>query len=155
MDNIKLYRRRYIPDETVFLKDDEIIYADNDRIVTKWKALKPRSDFAGGMSVCYLKEGYKVSRMTDISGKAVFYYCDIVETVYDEADNSYTFNDLLADVRIYIDGRIEVVDIDELADAFKSGLITAVQLDKALRQLDSLLKILYNNGVDCLLPKKG
>ena len=84
MDNIKLYRRRYIPDETVFLKDDEIIYADNDRIVTKWKALKPRSDFAGGMSVCYLKEGYKVSRMTDISGKAVFYYCDIVETVYDD-----------------------------------------------------------------------
>jgi len=33
--DFKIYRRRFIPDETIFLKDDVIIYADEQRIITK------------------------------------------------------------------------------------------------------------------------
>ena len=155
MDNIKLYRKRYIPNETVFLKDDEIISVDSETIITKWDTLKPRKDFAKGISVYYLKEGYKVSEMINSDNKTVYYYCDIIEPIYNEKDNSYIFNDLLADVKVYSNGKIEVVDLDELAEAFKKGLITSSQLCKALKQLDRLLKIIYSNGIESILPRKG
>ena len=155
MDNIKLYRKRYIPNETVFLKDDEIISADSETIITKWDTLKPRKDFAKGISVYYLKEGYKVSELINSDNKTVYYYCDIIEPIYNEKDNSYIFNDLLADVKVYSNGKIEVVDLDELAEAFKKGLITSSQLCKALKQLDRLLKIIYSNGIESILPRKG
>ena len=155
MDNIKLYRKRYIPNETVFLKDDEIISADGETIITKWDTLKPRKDFAKGISVYYLKEGYKVSEMINSDNKTVYYYCDIIEPIYNEKDNSYIFNDLLADVKVYSNGKIEGVDLDELAEAFKKGLITSSQLCKALKQLDRLLKIIYSNGIESILPRKG
>ncbi len=155
MDNIKLYRKRYIPNETVFLKDDEIISVDSETIITKWDTLKPRKDFAKGISVYYLKEGYKVSELINSDNKTVYYYCDIIEPIYNEKDNSYIFNDLLADVKVYSNGKIEVVDLDELAEAFKKGLITSSQLCKALKQLDRLLKIIYSNGIESILPRKG
>ena len=155
MDNIKLYRKRYIPNETVFLKDDEIISADSETIVTKWDTLKPRKDFAKGISVYYLKNGYKVSKMINNDNKTVYYYCDIIEPVYNEDDNSYVFNDLLADVKVFTDGKIEVVDLDELAEAFENGFITSSQLSKALRQLNDLLNTIYKNGIKSILPKKG
>ena len=154
MDNIKLYRKRYIPNETVFLKDDEIISVDSETIITKWDTLKPRKDFAKGISVYYLKEGYKVSELINSDNKTVYYYCDIIEPIYNEKDNSYIFNDLLADVKVYSNGKIEVVDLDELAEAFKKGLITSSQLCKALKQLDRLLKIIYSNGIKSILPRK-
>ena len=155
MDNIKLYRKRYIPNETVFLKDDEIISADSETIVTKWDTLKPRKDFAKGISVYYLKNGYKVSKMINNDNKTVYYYCDIIEPVYNEDDNSYVFNDLLADVKVFTDGKIEVVDLDELAEAFENGFITSSQLSKELRQLNDLLNTIYKNGIKSILPKKG
>ena len=155
MDNIKLYRKRYIPNETVFLKDDEIISVDSETIITKWDTLKPRKDFAKGISVYYLKEGYKVSELINSDNKTVYYYCDIIEPIYNEKDNSYIFNDLLADVKVYSNSKIEVVDLDELAVAFKKGLITSSQLCKALKQLDRLLKIIYSNGIESILPRKG
>ena len=49
----------------------------------------------------------------------------------DKQNNTYTFNDLLADVIIHKNGQVEVVDLDELADAYKDGLITKSQLDMA------------------------
>ena len=155
MDNIKLYRKRYIPNETIFLKDDEMISADSETIVTKWDTLKPRNDFAKGISVYYLKNGYKVSKMINNDNKTVYYYCDIIEPVYNEDDNSYVFNDLLADVKVFTDGKIEVVDLDELAEAFENGFITSSQLSKALRQLTDLLNTIYKNGIESILPKKG
>ena len=32
----KIYRKRYMPNETVLLKDDEILRLDEDVLVTKW-----------------------------------------------------------------------------------------------------------------------
>ncbi len=155
MDNIKLSRKRYIPNETVFLKDDEIVSSDSETIITKWDTLKPRKDFAKGISVYYLKKGYKVSEMINSDNETAYYYCDIIEPVYNAKNNSYIFNDLLADVKIYKDGRIEVIDLDELAEACEKGLITSSQLSKALRQLNDLLNYIYKNGIESILPKKG
>ena len=73
--------------------------------------------------------------------------------MYDKQNNTYTFNDLLADVIIHKNGQVEIVDLDELADAYKDGLITKSQLDMALRQLDKLLKIIYSKGVKSLISE--
>ena len=43
--NTTLYRKRFIPMETILLKDDNIVFQNEDVIVTKWNALKPREDF--------------------------------------------------------------------------------------------------------------
>ena len=60
MDTIHLYRRRYMPDETVELKDDLILYRDDNILVTKWNILKPRKDIDHGISVYYMKDGFKM-----------------------------------------------------------------------------------------------
>ena len=52
--------------------------------------------------------------------------------------------DLLADVLIYPDGFVKVVDLDELADAEEAGIITKDQLLKSLRTLDRLLGMIYS-----------
>ena len=52
--------------------------------------------------------------------------------------------DLLADVLIYPDGFVKVVDLDELADAEEAGIITKDQLLKSLRTLDKLLGMIYS-----------
>ena len=37
MDKLQIFRKRYIPDECIFLKDDIIIHQDDEHIITKWK----------------------------------------------------------------------------------------------------------------------
>jgi hypothetical protein len=141
----KLYRKRYIPNECVCLKDDEIIYFDEKIILTKWKTLKPRPDFDHGCSCFYLNEGIKISRFFDKIGQFLYYYCDIIETHYNAQENSYVFNDLLADVIIYETGFVEVLDIGEIALAVEEKIITQAQAMQALKTLDKLLNIIYNN----------
>ena len=53
----------------------------------------------------------------------------------------------MADVKIYPDGKVEVVDIDEIADSLDKGIITVESAKKALRQLDSLLRIIYSGKI--------
>ena len=58
----KIYRKRYMPNETVLLKDDEILRLDEDILVTKWNVLHPKTQFSHGVSCYFLKKGYKISK---------------------------------------------------------------------------------------------
>ena len=118
-----LYRKRLIPEECVLLKDDEILVCNEDIIVTRWKALKPKKDLHHGYSCYFLKKGYKVSKLYSPDEKLVYWYCDIVKVVPNEEKNEIVFEDLLLDVVIYEDGHIEVLDADELADALEQKII--------------------------------
>ena len=53
--------------------------------------------------------------------------------------------DLLADVIIMPDGTVKVVDLDELADAFEQGILSASALNAALKHLNRLLSLIYDN----------
>ena len=139
--SVKLYRKRYIPDELICLEEDELIFMDEEVIVTKWKVLKPRCDFMYGSSCYYLKKGFKVSRIYDQNLKLLYHYCDIVRCRED--GNSLIFEDLLADVVVYNDGFVKVLDIGEIASALNDGLITAEHAKEALVRLDELLDIIY------------
>ncbi len=144
MDRVKLYRRRFIPDEKILLKDDIIVSLDEDRLVTRWNVLTKRHDFTHGTSCYFFKQGWKISRFLNDRDELVYWYCDIIEPVFDSEDNSYTLNDLLIDVIIYPDGRVEVVDIDEVAIALRDNIISKELVIKALQRLDSLLKVIYS-----------
>lgn len=139
-----LYRKRLIPDECVELKDDEILLCNEDIIVTKWKALKPRIDLDHGYSCYFLKEGYKVSKFYAADHTLLYYYCDIIRHDYFPEDRKMVFTDLLADVIIYPDGFVKVVDLDEMVPALDSGSLPLDQLKKALLSCSALLTLIYD-----------
>lgn len=145
-----LYRKRIIPAETVLLKDDIILEQCDDHITTKWNTLKPRSDFHHGYSIYYLNEGFKVSKFCKEDGSLKYWYCDIVDYEYDPNKNELLVTDLLADVIIYPDGGVRVVDINELVDALNDNLISLEQLKSSLLKLDKLLSIIYSGQFDKL-----
>ncbi|MBD5530344.1 MAG: DUF402 domain-containing protein [Lachnospiraceae bacterium] len=150
MSELQLYRRRLIPAECILLKDDTIVKQADDLIITSWKTLNPKISFSHGCSCYFLKEGFKISKFYRQDGSLLYWYCDIVEYVHDEQVHTLTVTDLLADVIVYPDGRTKVVDLDELAQAFETGLLTAAQLSAALRQLNHLLTYIYKDKFDQL-----
>ncbi len=136
---MKMYRKRFIPNEIVDISSDEVIRRTKDIIATKWLPIHPRNDVASGESIVYLNEGYKISKFYDKEGKLLYYYCDIIDCSYDQEKDAYTFIDLLVDVKYYPDGKIEYLDFDELQEAYESGLINSSQLLKALNNLNRLV----------------
>ncbi|MBO4266039.1 MAG: DUF402 domain-containing protein [Lachnospiraceae bacterium] len=144
MDKPILYRKRIIPEEIVLLDKDEVLYLDDEHIVTRWNAIKPKKVLHHGCSCYFLKEGFKVSKFYREDGTLMYWYCDIIDYTYDPKDNSYVFTDLLADVLIYPDGKVEVVDVGEIADALTDGTLSIEKMIPALRSLDKLLKIIYS-----------
>ncbi len=145
MSQTQLYRKRIVPEECILLKDDIILYQDTDIIVTKWHALKPKKDLHHGFSCYFLKKGYKISKFYDATDSLLYWYCDIVSHTYNEETDTYIFTDLLADVIVYPDGRVKVVDLDEVADALALNKITSEEAQEALRKLDYLLNIIYRD----------
>ena len=123
--NLKLYRRRYIPAELIHLKDDHILrYEPGSLLITEWKTLKPRKDFARGVSAFFPDKGIKVSKLMDEQGQITRWYCDIGAFHLNPEENSLTFEDLLFDVVVHTDGSYQVLDIGEAADAYKQQLIS-------------------------------
>lgn len=146
MENVKLYRKRLIPEECVYLKDDMILYRDKEVIITRWNTLHPKKTLHHGYSCYFLERGFKVSKFYDHEGQLISWYCDIISHTYDETTETYVFTDLLADVIVYPDGFVRVVDLDELADALRDHLITQEELQTALRRLDKLLSLIYKGA---------
>ncbi len=150
MANPILYRRRIIPDECVMLKDDVILSCNEERIITSWNALHPKKDLHHGMSCYFLKEGFKVSKYCLKDDSLLYWYCDIVDFNYHPGDNSLIVTDLLADVIIYPDGFVKVVDLEELVTALESRSISLDTLKSSLMRLDKLLNLIYSNQFDTL-----
>ena len=157
MDIPVLYRKRIIPDECILLKGDVILSCDENRIITKWNTLKPRNDFHHGFSCYFLKEGFKVSAFLKEDDSLYYWYCDIVDYDHDKEKNTLVVTDLLADVIIYPDGFVKVVDIDEMVEALEKNVISPKTLKTGLLRLDNLLKIIYDgkfNTLTSYLPYK-
>ncbi len=150
MNNLQIYRKRIIPPECILLKDDTIIEANDEMIITKWQTLRPKDEFNHGSSVYFLKHGVKVSKFYRPDGELLYHYCDIVDYEFSEDHSKLIVTDLLADVIIYPGGRIKVMDLDELADASEHDLITPSQTALALRQLNDLLTIIDRDKFDKL-----
>ena len=143
-----LYRKRIIPNECVKLKDDIILHMDEDVLLTKWQTLKPRSDFHHGYSLYMFKEGIKISKFLCEDDSLYYWYCDIVEFFEDKEAGTLTVTDLLVDITIDEQDRMDVLDVDELSDAYEQGLITDEQFHTSVKRLGDLLKTIHDGGFD-------
>ena len=139
-----LFRKRIIPNECVELKDDIILHMDKNMLVTKWKTLKPRSDFHHGYSLYLFDEGIKVSKFLREDGSLYYWYCDIVEYDNDPEKNELVVTDLLVDITIDSDNRLNVLDVDELTTAYEKGLITDEQFHLSVKRLGDLLSSVHS-----------
>lgn len=139
-----IFRKRYIPDEIIKLKDDIVLYRDETKLITVWNVLKPRSDFAKGISLYLFDKNWKISKIMGSDNTFKYYYCDIIDTKYDSNRDEYIFTDLLADIVVYDDSTFNVLDLDELADAFEEKLISNDELCLCLRAVNNLIKDIKN-----------
>ncbi len=146
MKDVKLYRKRLIPQECVLLDKDEILYMDPELIVTRWHTIRPKKNLAHGYSCYFLERGFKISKFYNHNNELISWYCDIIKYNYDQESNTYVFTDLLVDVIVYPNGAVRVVDLDELADARAAGLISDDDMLLALRRADKLLGIIYKGA---------
>lgn len=144
--NIKLYRKRLIPNELILLEDDKILHQDSETIVTRWDSLKPRNDIASGISLYLLNEGFKISKIFDKDQQLVYWYCDIIEHDYNPNENTYIFTDLLADVIVCPDNFVKVLDLEEIGEALEKAIITKEKAAKALSLCNKLLEIIYQGN---------
>lgn len=144
MESPTLYRNRLIPRESIRLANDIILSCDTERIVTSWKALRPRPTLAYGYSLYLPVLGYKISRFYGHDHQFLYWYCDIIQSRYDAVSNAWYFTDLLVDVIIEPDGFVKILDLDELNVAYNKGLITLTQLQTAIDRLHALLQVIYN-----------
>ncbi len=143
MDDLKIFRKRLIPSECIWLKDDIVLLCNEEFIVTRWNTLKPRKDFTHGFSVYCLKKGIKVSKFYKPDGTLRYWYCDVVDYDINITENTCTTTDLLVDVVVYPDGSSRILDLDELADAHEKGLVDNNTLYEALKRADKLVSDIY------------
>lgn len=139
----RIYRVRYIPSETIDLSSDTFLYRDNKYLMTQWNPIKPRSDITGGISCVFLEKGWKISAFFGPDKRFIYWYCDIVDVNFEKEADTYYLHDLLIDIKIMPNGRVEVIDLDELAIAFEDHFITNEQLVMSLKQSNSLLDLIY------------
>lgn len=142
--NPVLYRRRLIPNECILLKDDVILSCTDNMILTKWHALRPKKELHHGFSAYFLKEHIKVSKFCKEDNTFMYWYCDVVDYETDESAGTVTSIDLCVDVVVYPDGRLKVLDLDELVQARREGLLTQGQLEHALLATGDLLDDIYH-----------
>ena len=145
---IQLFRKRHIPEECIPLTKDRVLYLDDTRMVTGWNAIKPRGDFASGISLFDFEKNWKITRVAKADGSLYHWYCDILRMHISkdtEADTAtYLMEDLLIDIVIEPDASVHVLDLDEAAEAFEKGLITGADLTLALNAADALLRVIRN-----------
>lgn len=141
--DIKLYRKRIIPNETIFLKDDIILHYSNNFIITKWNTLKPRKDIDHGISAYFIDQGFKISKIFDCNHQLVYWYCDIISTTIEKDTHTYIFEDLILDIIVYEDGTHKIMDLPELSMAIENNRISPNLTSYALQKLDQLLNIIY------------
>jgi len=141
--NISIYRKRLIPNECILLKNDIILEANDRYILTKWNTIKPKKDLHHGFSCCYLDKGIKVSKFYREDNSLIYWYCDVVSYEWNEDKTQLITTDLLIDILVYPDGKLKVLDLDELADAADQNLISNTLLKDSLRKADALLQEIY------------
>ena len=146
MKKPKILRKRYIPYETIDISQDELLLRDNNLLITKWKAIRPKPDICWGISFTFLDDGLKISKFYDSSNNFICWYCDIIDFEYDGQQDCYTIIDLLVDVKVMPDGQIRVLDADELVEAMEKGLITHECGYQSLRKLNKVLETIYEGN---------
>lgn len=139
------------------------LYLDeDDYYVCVKKLIDVREKFIIHNGLCVMDNGYYVFEVVpknlnyamrlflDDNKKPLEYYFDITKNNgLDELTKIPMYDDLYLDIT-YLDGEINILDEDELLDAFKTGDITKDDLDLVYKTRDILLEEI-SNGTNRLM----
>ena len=94
-------------------------------LITRWTPIKPRKDIASGIFVSS-ENGWKISAFKDLNNLIAYWYCDIIDIEHDNDTDTYLLNDLLIDIRIMQDGKVEVIDLMNWGQPLNKGLLPKI-----------------------------
>lgn len=140
---MKRFKRKFFPPITFDISNDELHYHNDDIMVTSWIPENSDMGVAKAVSVFFLKEGFQISKKFDKKGNFLYWYCDIIAIEQNTQENSITFVDLIADVVVLPNGQVELIDLDEFADAIEKNIIEREYIAQAVRSMHNLLEYIY------------
>lgn len=146
----EMERERVFLGETNLLKEDVMIYRDNELLVVRWDTINRNKVFAKGISFYFPEEKIKVSALFDKDGGLVKYYCEVVEADYNKDSDKYVFRDLIVDVDLYEDGTYEELDEDQLKIALEDDeneIITPEKSREILRVKDNIIRKIHEGNI--------
>ncbi len=102
------------------------------------------------LQVAFREQFFWATVMFDKEGRFMQGYFDITAgNIFDDTDNP-KFRDMYLDLVLLDDGRILVLDGDELEEAFKESEITEEQYRKTIEEGEKLHRFLQESGKDFL-----
>ena len=149
MDFSRIFRKRFCPKECIELSDDVRLFEGEHMLITSWKTLRPKKELARGTSLYLPENGMKISRFLRENGELLYWYCDIIAAEPGE-DGGTVFADLLVDIVVYPDGKLQIWDLGEAGDVLRRGEIAPELLADSLRRTDDLLRIIYRGHFPAL-----
>lgn len=142
---ITLLRKRYFPNEEIDISDDDVLYVDDELLVTSWVPIRSRGDIKRGISYYFLNEGYKISKVFNNDDSLKYYYCDICRYEVNKDKKIYKMIDLLVDIEVFPDKHYIVLDFDELIDLFERKEISPKEYMRSVKNFSDLVTKI-NNG---------
>lgn len=143
MSTPKRFKRRLMPEEVIDITSDTLHFMDSKLLITSWSSQDMDTEADFNYSWAYLDDGFQIHRKMDKDGNFLYWYIDILAIEYSEQQHAYTLTDLIVDVVVHPDGYVDVIDLDEMAEAMEQGFISQEQVVLALRHLDTVLRLNY------------
>lgn len=138
------------------------IYFEDEFYISIKKLIKCREKFIIADNLCVMDDGYYILEILpkneeyamrlflDRDKKPLEYYFDICRNIrIDEKYNIPMYDDLYLDVT-YLFGKVNVLDEDELLEAYKNNEFTEAELNHIYEVKDRLIDEINNNKNKCM-----
>lgn len=138
------------------------IYFEDDYYISVKKLIKCREKFIIKNNLCVMDDGYYILEILpknedyvmrlflDKNKKPLEYYFDICRNIrIDESYNIPIYDDLYLDVT-YLFGEINVLDEDELLNAFRNNELNEKELNEIYAIKDRIIYEIKNNKNKCM-----
>ncbi len=104
-----------------------------------------------GQDICIADQGYlwlqqfprnahySITSIFDAQGDFVRWYIDICKQFVLDVHEILWYDDLYLDIDVSPSGQMDLLDVDELDDALRRGLVTPVEYELAWREADRII----------------
>ena len=100
------------------------------------------------MQIGLKNKNFWLTVMYDENCKFVQYYFDVTKNNIIDGEKSY-FEDLFLDVIIQGEGEIQIIDLEDLDNALKEGVILKDEFDFAHKEASKIVKNVLKNRDEC------
>ena len=130
----------FLDEDDYFVAVKKLIHVTNKFIINNGKTIAMDNGYYI-VEVIPKNENYAMRVFLDDKKEIVEYYFDIIkESGLDEEYNIPYFIDLYLDITVLYNDKINVIDEDELLDAYSTNIITKEEYDKVLQVKDKLIE---------------